>query len=131
MRTIIEIRAGDYHATVDLEMLSNLPARNIRKLLHLLFSNRCNDNSETITTFIGWLPGAVSDAKNAKGYAIALYKDNYRVVKKGSRKKSDVVQRAKNHVFADGVKNAKITYDRLVKLQSIFNEIKEKMNYAY
>ena len=130
MRTFIDIRAGDYHATGDLEMLPNLPARNIRKLLHLLFSNRCNDNSETIRTFAGWLPGAVSDAKNTWGYAVALYKDGYRVIPKGYRSVGATQQRRKNRTLANSVKSARTAYNQIVKMQSIFDKIKEKKNYA-
>lgn len=123
--TTIEICADTFHAKVSLDMLPTLPVRNIRKLLQLIYSHSY-ENPESIWTLTDWLPSAVTDAKHTWGYAIVLYKDGYRAVKKGSRKKADVEQRAKNHVLADSVKDAKIAYEQLIKLQSIFNEIKEK-----
>lgn len=127
--TTIHFESGNFGTTIALEMLPMLPVNNIRKLLRLMLTGP-SSNAGAIQTFINWLPGAVSDAKHTRGYAIAIYKDNYRAVKKGSRKKIDVEQRAKNHVFADSVKDAKIACDQLIKLQSIFNNIKEKKNYA-
>lgn len=118
----VYINSGTFHAEIDSEGLPSLPVRNVRKLFKLLTSDPSSDNSEAIQTITDWLPGAVSDAKNTWGYTVALYKDGWRAVKKGSRKDKDVEQRERNHALADSVKFAKADYDAVAKLQSIFHE---------
>lgn len=127
--TTIHFEYGEFGTTVVLEMLPTLPANNIRKLLRLMLTGP-SSNAGSIHTFTNWLPGAVSDAKNTWGYAVALYKDGYRAIPKGYRSVGATQQRQKNRALANSVKSARVAYNQLVKMQSIFDKIKEKMNYA-
>lgn len=125
MITLIYIDAGSFHATVALDKLPVLPARSIRKLFRLMFRFGF-ENREAIDTLDTWLPDAVREAKFQWQVAQGTAHDNWQTVKKGSRKKEDVVKREKNRFLAEAVKTAKADYDAVIKIRSIFNEIKEK-----
>lgn len=123
--TTIEIHADTYHAEIALDMLTDLPTSKIRKLLQLIY-RYSYENSEAIQTITEYLPKSVCDAKAEWYIESQEYANGWKKVNSRSRRAWVVEQRKKNRMLTEAVKCAKANYEKHVKLQSIFNEIKEK-----
>ncbi|TQI66237.1 hypothetical protein [Clostridium sp. KNHs216] len=127
--TTAEIRADSYHAEVMLDVLPNLPITNIRKLFQLMF--RCSwENCETIQTIGDWLQEEIREAGIEWHFASAEYEHKhvslpgYTIPNAESIKA--ISKLSTNRPLLSAVKNAKTRYERLMKIQLIFNETKEK-----
>lgn len=120
--TVIHISAGEYQAEIILEELLTLPINNLRKLFRLLYADRNADNSEAIQMITDYLLKAITKAKDNLNVQRHLYVEGYRDLPKGYCREA-----AKNNkLLAAGVKKAKTTFERISKIQIIFQEIKNK-----
>lgn len=97
---VINIRKDDFHAMLFLDQLINLPIRNLRKIFRLALSGS-RENEAAITTLNAYLDTIVSDSKKAE------------------EKISD----------PRAAKKAKALYERWVKIQALWNDVKHKMNF--
>jgi hypothetical protein len=97
--TSIEIHAGSYHADVLLDALPDLPINNIRKLFRIIFKAA---GENPILSISDWLKSAIPEAESEWHAESVKLQNTYYATK------------------------AKVRYERLMKIQSIFNETKEK-----
>lgn len=123
--TTVVIRADSYQAELALELLPELPLSNIRKLFHIMF-RAAWENESPIQKINDWLSGAIPNAKADWVNASLDYNSNWRIVPKGYNSAGATQRRKKNRDLTRAVKMAKADYDKLAKIQSIFNETKEK-----
>lgn len=99
--TSIEIHAGSYHADVLLDALPDLPINNIRKLFRIIFKAAW-ENPQSILSISDWIKNAIPEAESEWRAESVKLQNTYYATK------------------------AKVRYERLMKIQSIFNEAKEK-----
>lgn len=138
--TIICFTAGSAKFQVVLERLTELPLNNIRKLFRLLFASAWDhDNRRAIDATSFWFSKAIENLKVAWGMATVEFNNGWRDLKfyatelpPADRKKAVSKQRQLNQMLTTALKDAKTDYERLVKIQSIFDEVQEKAgcNYA-
>jgi hypothetical protein len=118
----IHIRSGDFHAEILLDELPALGNTQIRKLFKLMFSNTL-ENREAIEKTNAWLPQRIKDTTAALDAAKRNFTHGWRAVpNKKSRDKSTLAILKENTRLKDNLKQAKTEYDRVVKIQNIFNE---------
>lgn len=101
----IEIHADQYRAVITLENLPELPLKNIRKILDMAFQYSYQ-NDESIKAFDDWLKEAIREAGTELRFISAEYEQK--------------------HVSLSRVKKARARYERLMKIQTILNKVKEK-----
>lgn len=132
--TIIYFRNQSAEFSVLLNHLPRLPMANIRKLFKLMLA--CpTQNDEAIQTTAAWFPEAIEAAKLDWGAATTSFSNGWRDLKcfvqelprmltPDERRKAVSKQRKLNQVLYSALKSAKADYERLLKIQTIFNEIK-------
>lgn len=134
--TIIYFRCGSAEFQIDLEQLPELPLTNIRKLFRFLLAPT-EHNDDAVQKVAVWLPEAIAKAKLEWGMVTTEYTNNWRNIDQfvrelsyalspAERRKAVTHQRQINRMLISSLKYAKSDYERLIKIQTIFNETKEK-----
>lgn len=118
--TSVEIRNGDYHAFIILDKLAELSIRNIRKIFKLMKHAPASwidepANQAAIDQTGHFLRLAVTDAKTEWAATSNYCRDQW-------SQHTDRVAKARNRKLLAAVHKAKAAYDRLIRIQSIFNE---------
>ena len=120
---VLRIRIDEYNAQILLEKLSELPRRNIRKILKMLYDpNNCfrADAQETVPAAIDrW----VTASKQSWMDANQQYTDGWKPVNQKSRTKKNLEILTENRRLKNQVKRTKVQYDRWVTLQMLNTEI--------
>lgn len=123
--TTVDIRADKFYATVELNMLPTLPIKNLRKLFKLMWS-RSYENTEAIQKTEDYLSEAVADAKTEWQKTSADYQNKWIFIDCHGYTIPKAKQQKINRPLIMAVKHAKANYNRLVKIQFIFQETKNK-----
>lgn len=118
----LHISIDEYEAEIPLRTLPQLPQRNIRKILKMLYDpcNRfCAEVREVPADIDGW----VLASKHAWEDASRQYTNGWKLVNKRSRTKESIAILAENRRLKNEVKRAKARYDRWAALQALNIEI--------
>jgi hypothetical protein len=126
MNNIIEIQAAEFHATIDLEKLPILPLNKIRKLFRLIFMTRFDDNSEAIQTITDRLPEMIAEAKENWRRASKNYADHCHTTDARGYPIPSARQGTLDRPLISEVKKTKATFERMSKIQIMFQEIQNK-----
>jgi hypothetical protein len=132
-KTVIYFNAESATFQIVLERLADLPLTNISKLFKLLFASAWNHNNRRAIDAVSlWFPTALENAKTTWGMTAVEFDKGWRDLKSYAielppkdRKKAVSKQRQLNQFLTTALRNAKTDYERLVKIQAIFNEIRE------
>lgn len=125
---VIYIRNDYFRADIFLDRLADLPVQNIRKLFTLMLLAAW-ENEAAITALDDYLEDAIPDSKKAWDEASAAYQHGWHKVsnpKKRDRITLEVIQT--NNRLTAALKWAKSQYERWVKIQALWKDIKHKMN---
>ena len=117
----------DFHADIYLNKLLDLPITNIRKLTKLILSD-ARTNEEAIDPLASYLEQAVQESKDAWELASKDYVDGWCTVNNPKSRRRAVVETLKNNNrLTRKVKAAKAVHKHWLKIQTIWNETKQKM----
>lgn len=120
MAETFNIHSGPFHAEINPEKLPDMSMSKIRKLFRLMLSNP-DENREAIAAFPDYLKNAIVDAKAAWAIASKAFADGWRQVKKKKSRNPEVVKQLHmNNELTAMVKSTKARYDKLIKIQSIY-----------
>lgn len=112
--TTVEIHNEDFHASIVLDKLAELPMPHIRKIFKLMKSAPY-ENELSIYQTSSWLSEMIADRKAFWERASSEYRTGWSL-------RTDRVTHANNRKLIEKVRKAKLEYDRWTKIQAIFNE---------
>lgn len=123
--TTVVIRADSYHAVIFLDALPQLPINNIRKLFRIMFQAAW-ENPQSIWTTADWIKNVIREAESEWRATSAEFQNKYRTTDDRGYFIPEAMREKINRPLFPPIKKAKARYERLMKIQSIFNETKEK-----
>ena len=129
-KCVVTIRADRCVMHLNLPtFLDDSTQTNITKALRLLFTH-CHEhevNTETVRLLDGFIPDMVNERKRIWEQASREYQDGYRDPKMHRYTRKDAAKvRAINTKLLDAVRSAKRSYDKALKIQTIYATTREK-----
>lgn len=121
---ILHIQKDRFHATIALDKLVDFPIPNLRRLFRFIISEAW-ENTAAIEGLDGYLSNVIPDSKEAWEAADRAYQEGYRApINPRKRDTAALETLRKNKRHTEERKAAKARYERWVKIQGIWNDMK-------
>ncbi|MCM1508390.1 MAG: hypothetical protein NC177_14860 [Ruminococcus flavefaciens] len=124
----IRIKNGSFNANLDItEALRTFPMVKLKKLFELICSES-DDNANAIIAIDTYIGELIIDAQRQWYVAAKMFRDGYVAISfmydatKAEKRTTD----RNNGKLLNKVKRTKKNYDRYIKIQNVFSEIKSK-----